>query len=41
MIAKLWAMEIHNGNKTFEQVPPRLKAQVKKILEDLYGITVE
>ena len=32
MIAKLWAEQIINGKKTFEQVPTKLKEQVKEIL---------
>ena len=32
MIAKLWAEQIINGKKTFEQVPAKLKEQVKEIL---------
>ena len=32
MIAKLWAEQIINGKKTFEQVPSKLKELVKAIL---------
>ena len=32
MIAKLWAEQIINGKKTFEQVPAKLKEQVKEVL---------
>ena len=32
MLAKLWAMEVMNGNKTFEQVPRLLKDKVRDIL---------
>lgn len=42
MIAKLWAEQIINGKKTFEQVPSKLKELVKEVLierghEDLVG----
>lgn len=32
MIANLWALKIIDGSKTFEQVPAKLKPQVKQIL---------
>lgn len=32
MIAKLWAEQVMNGKKTFEQVPAKLKEHVKAIL---------
>jgi hypothetical protein len=32
MIARLWAQQIVDGNKTFSQVPTRLKEQVKEVL---------
>ena len=32
MIAKLWAEQIINGKKTFEQVPSKLKELVKEVL---------
>lgn len=32
MIAKLWAEQVINNKKTFEQVPAKLKEQVKEIL---------
>ena len=32
MLAKLWASEVMNGNKTFEQVPRLLKDKVRDIL---------
>ena len=42
MIAKLWAEQIINGKKTFEQAPSKLKELVKEVLiergrEDLVG----
>lgn len=35
MIAKLWAQQIVDGNKTFDQVPVRLKEQVREALIEL------
>ena len=32
MMAMLWAQEIMNGRKTYEQVPRLLKAEVRRIL---------
>lgn len=32
MIAILWAQQIMEGKKTFDQVPARLKEQVRAIL---------
>lgn len=32
MIAKLWAEKIIAGDKTFQQVPAKLKAQVRQVL---------
>ena len=32
MIAKLWAKKIIAGEKTFAEVPARLKSQVKELL---------
>lgn len=32
MIAKLWAEKIIAGDKTFQQVPAKLKAQVRQLL---------
>lgn len=32
MIAKLWADKIIAGEKTFQQVPAKLKAQVRQVL---------
>ena len=32
MIAHLWAKQIIEGNKTFEDVPSKLKEKVRKIL---------
>ena len=37
MIAKLWAEQVMNGKKTFEQVPAKLKEQVKALLIE-YGM---
>lgn len=34
-IAKLWANRIIAGLKTYDDVPPKLKEQVKEILVDL------
>lgn len=34
MMAMLWAQQIMLGKKTFEQVPAKLKEQVKEILID-------
>ena len=34
MIAMLWAQEIINGRKTYEQVPRLLKKEVRRILID-------
>ena len=34
MMAMLWAQEILNGRKTYEQVPRLLKAEVRRILID-------
>lgn len=34
MMAMLWAQQIILGKKTFEQVPAKLKEQVKEILID-------
>jgi len=35
MIARLWAQQIVDGNKTFSQVPTRLKEQIKEVLIEL------
>lgn len=32
MIARLWEKEIIAGNKTFKEVPPKLKDKVKELL---------
>lgn len=34
MMAMLWAQEIINGRKTYEQVPRLLKKEVRRILID-------
>ena len=34
-IAKIWAKNIIEGNKTFNDVPAKLKDEVKQILIDL------
>lgn len=34
MIAKLWCQEIISGHKTFKEVPPKLKEQVRQLLID-------
>lgn len=34
MMAMLWAQQIMLGKKTFDQVPVRLKDQVKELLID-------
>lgn len=34
MMAMLWAQQIMLGKKTFEQVPAKLKEQVRELLTD-------
>ncbi len=34
MVARLWAIEIRDGRKSMDEVPEKLKAQVRKILEE-------
>lgn len=34
MIARLWATQIISGKRTFDQVPVKLKEQVRQILID-------
>ena len=34
MVARLWAIEIRDGKKSMDEVPEKLKAQVRKILEE-------
>ena len=34
MMAMLWCQQIIRGNKTFKQVPARLKEQVRELLID-------
>lgn len=33
-VANLWAQRIINGDKTYDQVPPKLKDEVADILEN-------
>ena len=33
-MARLWALQILSGKKTFEDVPEKLKAGVAELLED-------
>lgn len=33
-IAKLWAKQIKNGNKTIDDVPKKLREEVQRILDE-------